>query len=48
MSEPKDDDLPPQVIQQRFVFNLSRSSEHFYESEASVNSLMATGEIEFF
>ncbi len=48
LTDPQDDSLPPLVIQQRFVFNLNWSPEDFHENEASMDSLVATGEIEFF
>jgi hypothetical protein len=48
LTDPQDDSLPPLIIQQRFVFNLNWSPEHFHENQVSVDSLVETGEIEFF
>lgn len=48
VTDPQDDSLEPLVIQQRFVFNLNWSPEHFQENQVSVDSLVETGEIEFF
>lgn len=40
--------LPPIVIHQRFVFNLSWSPDNFSENENSVESLVESGELEMF
>jgi len=48
LTDPQDDSLPPVVIHERFVFNLNWSPEDFHENEASVDALVATGELELF
>lgn len=48
LRDPKDDCLPETAFQLRLVFNLAWSPEDFRENEATVNSLVSAGEIEFF
>ncbi len=48
LTDAEDESLPPVVIHQRFVFNLSWSPEKFNENECNVNSLVATGDLELF
>jgi len=38
----------PLVIYQRFVFNLNWSPEDFHENDPSLDSLVASGELELF
>jgi hypothetical protein len=40
--------VPPFVIYQRFVFNLNWSPEDFHENDQSLDTLVASGELELF
>ena len=48
MRDANDPDGPKLHIYQRFIFNLNWSPDNFSENESSVESLVASGEIDFF
>lgn len=48
ITDDKDPDVKPLVVQQKFIFNLNWSPEDFTENVTSVDDLVSSGELEFF
>ncbi len=48
LTDPERPDLPPMLIYQRFVFNLSWSPDEIKDNQSSVEDLFKSGELEMF